>query len=253
MIRTFFLNLAVSVLLCIGFLAVYFVASMMIYYVTHWLILLFPAKMAIWIYIILSAVVAVFFLGIIFMKIYENKLGATNEISDYWSDRNKPIKKGAVIFSLFPILLISVALAVLFYFKFNSFVFALKNKTYDSMGLITIIMCWIFVIVFFVVYFFTMVEAYLSISCEKCSVVGCIDFYQISNESKVETDYKTEKYNEKVGTFQVDDRDVMDIYAEKTGYYKQQTTIRTRKYKGTCRCCKYVNKRTYTDYDTKRL
>ena len=231
---------------------VYWIASFIIYYITHWIFLDFP-KFAVWVYTILSAVLSIFSLGILFVQIYDKKLGVKNEISDYWRNRDKPMKKGMAVLSILPLLLIAIVLAVGFYLSFDNFISALKNKTWEAEALIPLVMCWIFAIVFFVVYFLTMWGAYSEISCEYCNTVGYIDFSKISQSEHISVQNKSRQYDEKVGTLQVDNQDVANIYAKKTEYYQQQTTTTTKVYQGVCWCCKRKNTRKVSEYDIKNI
>ncbi len=267
MFRTTFLNLGMSIVMSLlGAVAPFLLGWVWIYIIRSiGMGLLEGAKGLFWWSIIPGAAVGFLSIALIFYYIYQWKLGAANEVSDYWTNRKRPMKIWSVIICLLPILAIFGVGVYLVYDNYSEIITYLDGivnpnhyvggadltSKYALTG--AIIIAIEAVIMGFLGYFCMMCCAYADITCHSCFAVGGIGFDCAGKDSKTAIVTKANTSREKVGTISSEYGGSVDVFGDITRYRQEEVTTTTSHYSGNCVFCRQNNNRTKVSVDSKEV
>ena len=266
MARTLFLNLAMGLLIAVLSAVAPFLLGMVLLYVIRsvGVGLIVTHKALFWWSVGIGGVLSVLSVGAICIAVFKWKLGAENEVSEFWTKREKPLKLWSVLACLLPIFVIfgvGVLLIVLMHDKIITAVQDLLVSTtafpeLDEMGRYCTLGAIIMTVEAFLLglfgYFCMMCYAYKDISCDNCHAVGRIGFYCTSSDTTTHYEYKDKTYRERVGTASTDSGTV-DVYGDVTYVEQEEVKTTTNQYDGTCSFCGHRNHRTKVSQERKKM
>lgn len=260
MLRTFFLNLFVSLglFICTSIPCIY------ICFVFNALIgryFLDTPRFFFWLYIVIGGILGLIAFIIEVYLAFSKKLGCQHDTSNYWTNRKRPLRLPAVIFSIFPIFLLGIGIIVWLCFQYNHVISLIREYFLTATNIQNDFYPYLIIvftvsltngIISFLGYFFMMWYAYYDISCRNCLAVG-VDFVKGNSTSTTAIEYSSSTSKEKLGTVSFDNGRAIDVYGNVKRYKVQEVTKTNTNYHGSCPFCRKSNNRNVHDIDIKTL